>query len=87
MIIKYAIRRESNYKFVERGMSPRNLDSLEINEYCLYSDESRALDHVHWMREYAKYPDTGPKVKLQPNEKFDIVKVVVTYNLFQHKTV
>ncbi len=76
--IKFAVRRNKTNMFLTCGMSPGFWqDGSVVDSHHLYETRPNAVDHIEWMRQWAKYPETGPKVKLDAGETFSIVRVRV----------
>lgn len=79
-MIKYALKRLSTNQFIGCGNGPDGYGtSTELTSENVYDSKADAIEHIEWMRFWAKRPNEGPKVVLAEDDVIELYEVEVTY--------
>ena len=79
-MIQYALKRISTNEYIGCGNGPDGYGtSTELSSDNLHDTKKDAVDHIDWMRYWAKTPDCGPKVKLAYDDVIQLIEVKVSY--------
>ena len=76
----YALKRTSTNEYIGAGNGPDGYGtSTELSSEQLYETKKEAIEHIHWMREWAKTPNEGPRVELAEDDVIQLILVEVSY--------
>lgn len=79
-MIQYTLKRTSTNKYLGCGNGPDGYGtSTELSSENLYDTKEEAIEHIEWMRFWAKTPNTGPRVELAADDVIQLIEVKVSY--------